>query len=175
MTDSLQFFPAAQIAAGLLLLLFGRRLFWIFVGAIGFFAGAQFGAQFFPDVDDLARLAIAAAGGIVGVFLAVFLQRLAVIVAGGLALGLLAVRIAPLIGLHTEAGVTVAFFAAALLGAVVVNVFFNPALIVISAVAGAVMISEALPLDAAIAPIFILPLTVLGVWVQARGTRSPAP
>lgn len=172
MEDSLQFYPVAQIAAGILLLFLGRRLFWIFVGAIGFFAGAQIAPQIFPSADDLALLAVAAAGGIVGAGLSLLLQRLAVIIAGGLALGLMAVRITPLLGLHTEAGATVAFVAAALLGAVVVNVIFDPALIVISSVTGAVMISEVLPLEETIRPILIVPLTVLGVWAQARAARA---
>jgi hypothetical protein len=173
MTDSLQFYPVVQIAAGLLLLLMGRRLFWVFVGAIGFFVGAQLAPAVFPAANDFTLLAVAVAGGLLGALLSLVLQRLAVILAGGLALGLMAVRIAPLVGLHQDAGMMVVFIAAALLGAVIVNVIFNPALIVISSVTGAVMISEALPLDPSIAPLLIVPLTVVGVWLQARAAREP--
>ncbi len=173
MTDSLQFSPVVQTMAGLLLLLLGRRLFWVFVGAIGFFVGSQIATVAMASTNDATVLGIALAGGIVGALLSLFLQRLAVMVAGGLALGMMAMRMAPLIGLHLDAGMAVAFIFAALLGAVLVNVIFGPALIVISSVTGAVMIAEALPLDGSLTPLLIVPLTVVGVLLQARATRGP--
>src|SRR5262245_24203633 len=74
-----------RILAGLLLLFFGRRLFWLFVGIIGFVAGMTFGAQFFAGQPEWVVLLIAIVCGLIGIVIAVFLQRFAVAVAGFLA------------------------------------------------------------------------------------------
>jgi hypothetical protein len=127
MNDPLLLTPAAQAVAGLLLLLLGRRLFWLFVALVGFFLGAQVGAAVFTNLADWALLAVALVTGLVGAGLAIFLQRLAVTIAGAIAGGMLAVRIAPLIGLHTEAGLIAAFVGGALIAAVLLAVLFDPA------------------------------------------------
>ena len=160
--------PAAQVVAGLLVLLLGRRIFWLFVALVGFFLGVQVGGQMFTDMADGVLLLIALGVGLVGAILAIFLQRLAVSVAGAIAGGMLAVRIAPLAGLHTEAGVIAAFVAGALVAAVVLTVLFDPALIVLSSLIGGVMVAEAFPIDPSIEPVVLVVLVVLGIAIQAR-------
>ena len=124
--------PAVQIVAGLLILFLGRRLFWLFVGVVGFFFGVQFAVKVLGDLSDWMVLLIALLVGIVSAALTMALQRLAVILAGGIAGGLLAMRIAPAAGMYTEDGILVAFVAGAFLMAVVFYVLFDPALITIS-------------------------------------------
>jgi hypothetical protein len=171
MDGPLQFTPAAQLIAGLLLLLMGRRLFWLFVALVGFFVGANYGALLFSNISDGLRLLVAVVAGLIGAGLAIVLQRLAVVVAGGIAGGMLAMRIAPLLGLYTDGGIMVAFVAGALLTAVLLAVLFDPALIVISALTGATMVAEAFPMDGALAAILLVILAVVGVLVQARSLR----
>ncbi|MGA7216503.1 MAG: hypothetical protein WBX20_20055, partial [Terrimicrobiaceae bacterium] len=83
--DQFHLTPLAQILAGLALLLFGRRLFWVFVGVIGFIAGMRFGAEVVKGQPEVVILLIAVAMGLLAALLAVVLQRVAVAVAGGLA------------------------------------------------------------------------------------------
>jgi hypothetical protein len=168
MNDPLLLTPAGQVVAGLLVLLLGRRIFWLFVGLVGFFLGAQASTQIFPDMADGVLLLVALAVGLVGAVLAILLQRLAVTMAGAIAGGMLAVRIAPLAGLHTEAGVIAAFVAGALVAAVVLAVLFDPALIVISALIGGVMAAEAFPIDPSVEPFVLVVLVALGIAIQAR-------
>ncbi len=168
MTSPLVFTPVVQIAGGLLLLLLGRRLFWLFVAVVGFFVGAQYGAGIFATPNDGVVLLAALALGALGAVLAVVLQRFAVTVAGAIAGGMMAIRIAPLLGLHTEAGVLAAAGAGALLAAGLLAVIFDPALIVISALTGAVMIAEALPIDHLLEPLVLISLALLGVYLQMR-------
>ena len=58
--------PVAALLVGLLLLFFGRKLFWLFVGATGFIVGLEFAAAFFPDgldvVGGAARAGVALPG-----------------------------------------------------------------------------------------------------------------
>ena len=154
--------------AGLLLVLFGRRLFWIFVGAVGFFAGLRYGGIVFSDLGEGTLILLSLALGVVGALLAIVLQRVAVMLAGGVAGGILAVRLAPLIGLHTEAGQWMAFVVVAALVAVVLSVIFDPALIVLSALMGAYMMAEAMNVAPSVEFVALVILFGVGLFVQTK-------
>src|SRR6266487_3912892 len=83
----------AKIAAGILLLILGRRLFWLFVGLIGFWAGMVIGERLFPHQAGLLQLLVPLLCGFAGILLAIFLQRLAIAVGGFLSGGYLALSI----------------------------------------------------------------------------------
>ncbi|MGH8048043.1 MAG: DUF4203 domain-containing protein [Chthoniobacterales bacterium] len=160
--------PAAQIIGGLLILFLGRRLFWVFVGIVGFFCGLQFGFQIFKGIADWLMLLLAILVGAISAGLAVVLQRIAVAIAGGFAGGMLALRLAPVAGLHTESGLWVAFIAGALLAAVMLTVLFDPMLILLSVITGALMIAEATPVDHIFEPIIFGICLIVGLAVQIR-------
>ena len=171
MDDALQFTATGQIVAGLLLLFLGRRLFWLFVGVVGFFAGVQFGDRIFAGMENWMLLLLSIGLGVIAAVLALALQRLAVMVAGGLMGGILAMQIAPSLGFHADNGLWVAFLFGALLAAVLFSVLFDPMLIGISALAGAVMITGALNLGDLLQAIMTIALFVAGVLVQMRIAR----
>lgn len=172
MDNSLPFTPAAQIIAGLLVLFLGRKLFWLFVGVVGFFGGLQIGLRWFAGLDGWLLLALSILVGLVCTGLAILLQRLAVGIAGGLVGGMLAMRLAPALGMHSETGVWVAFIVGALLAAVLLSVTFDPVLILLSAIVGAMMIAEALPLDPMLEPIVLGLCFLVGAAVQFRMYRN---
>jgi MFS family permease len=171
MGDTLTITPAAQVLGGLLILLFGRRLFWIFVGVVGFFFGLQFGLQVFKGIAEWMLLLLSLFVGVVCAGLAVLFQRLVVILAGGLAGGMLALWMAEPAGLHTEGAQIVAFIAGAFLAAVMLAVLFDPVLIILSVVIGALKITEALPLDHMLLPLVFGLCLVVGFAVQVRSLR----
>ena len=71
-----------HILIGLVLLVLGRRLFWVFVGCVGFVVGAQM-AQLYLELQPVWIVwAIALLSGLVGALLAVFFQTLAIGLAG---------------------------------------------------------------------------------------------
>ena len=172
MDDSLLLNQAAQIVAGLLVLFLGRRLFWLFVGVVGFFFGLRFGIEAFKGLSEWLLLMVSILIGLVSAGLTILLQRLAVIIAGGVAGGMIAMEVAPAFGLRTEAGQWLAFVAGTLLIAVIFYVLFDPALIVFSALTGAVMIAEAFPLDPMIEPLLLGLLFIVGAAVQIRMKRG---
>src|SRR5688500_12103206 len=63
--------PIFQILGGILLIIFGRRLFWLFVGLLGFFAGFTFASRFFSNQQEWVTLLIAVGCGLIGILLAV--------------------------------------------------------------------------------------------------------
>src|ERR1700756_2718363 len=71
-----------DILIAVVLLLFGRRLFWLFVGGIGFIVGFNFATQAFQGEPAWVALAVAAVVGLMAAVLSIFLQRLVVAIAG---------------------------------------------------------------------------------------------
>ncbi len=128
--------PLLQILLGLLPLLFGRQLFWLFVGITGFLIGILLGEALFPDLAPLIRLLISLGIGVIGALLAVAIQVPMAMVAGFLALGGVGLLIA-----NSLAGPPwlrwLLFFGLGLLGAVLVAFYFDWALIIVSSIQGA--------------------------------------
>ena len=74
---------AANALFGILVLILGRRLFWLFVAVAGVVVGFNLAEQVVSIEAAWLLLAIGVVGGIIGALLAVFAQRLAVAVEGG--------------------------------------------------------------------------------------------
>ena len=149
-----------RVVVGLLLLTLGKRLFWLFVAAVGFVATLGVATQFFQPQSELTLFAIAVAAGFVGALLAVFAQKLAVGIAGFLAGGYLAIGLLGLFGVELGQQWWQPFVFGGILGALISYPLFDWALIV-----------QALEIGTDLA----LPLTVLaalvGVTIQARVFR----
>jgi hypothetical protein len=164
---------SAQWIVGILLLFLGRKLFWFFVGAVGFFWGVQLAGQFASGQSELILLLIAVALGIVCAMLSVVLQRLAVALAGWFAGGLLATRLAVGLGWSHQPALWIAFLIGAIAAAIVVSLLFDWALIILSALTGATVIAEALPLETVPRMIVATLLFAMGVLVQAKWLTPP--
>src|ERR1700676_4910126 len=82
--------PIIGVIVGAAILLFGRKLFWLFVAALGFAVGVEIATYFMHDPPVWMTLMIALGLGILGALLAILLQKLAVAVAGFVAGGRLA-------------------------------------------------------------------------------------
>lgn len=133
-----------SIVSGVILLLFGRRLFWLFVAAIGFGVGFALAGAIFNDRSGWVPLLIALVVGALGAWLAIGLQKIALAVAGFAAGGFVAAFLVRSAGLDI-AGVLV-WIAGGILGAIFLNLLFNWALIILSAASGAVLLTRSLPL-----------------------------
>ncbi len=67
---------------GVVLLILGRKLFWVFVGAGGFIAGLNLAESVLAGTGSWTGLAVAVIAAIIGTVLAIFLQKVMVAVAG---------------------------------------------------------------------------------------------
>src|SRR5579871_5567358 len=85
--------PAVGLLVGVAILLLGRKLFWLFVGAIGFALGAELAPQIIHQPAPTVTLIIAFFLGFLGALFAILIQKLAVGVAGFVAGGWAAVGI----------------------------------------------------------------------------------
>ena len=118
------------VLLGIALLVAGRRLFWLFVGTLGFIAGLQL-AALVPNLSEGTVLVIGLIVGVVFALLAVFLQRLAVGVAGFLAGGFIFTTLAARLGLESLS-TWVIYLIGGLIGIALVMLLFDWALIVFS-------------------------------------------
>src|SRR5213082_3459313 len=170
-------FSVAIVGAliGIVILLFGRKLFWLCVAAVGFAAGVEIAPHLVNEPSPLLALTVAVVLGLIGALLALFLQKVAVAVLGFLAGGKLAGAIAAAFFVHYAQYSTVIFLIGGVVGAILLLALFDWALIVVSSLIGAHLIQSAIVLPASGSTIVFIGLAVLGILVQAaslRGSRA---
>lgn len=156
------------ILVGAALLLFGRKLYWLFVGGVGFIAGFQIATYLLQGRTDWVILLIALGAGLLGILAAFFLQRIVVGITGFFAGGYLLFTFAPMV-LHTNDNVIrwVAAAVGGLLGVLLVGVLLDPALILLSSLAGATAVSMNVPLDQQAQGLLFIILAIVGILVQS--------
>jgi len=157
----------ANILVGLALLLLGKRLFWLFVGAIGFMAASDAAATHFSGLPDWQILIISLGAGLLGILLALFFQKLAILLVGFYAGGYLAVSLFTTLNMAPPPALPWApFIIGGLLGAVLLYLLFDWTLIVLSSLAGATFISQTIQPLGIPSPIVMAILFLAGVVVQ---------
>ena len=159
------------LIVGLAVLLFGRRLFWLFVGAAGFLVGLHVAPTLFHGPEWL-MVVVALGLGIIGAVLAVVFQWLAVCLAGfaaGVQGGLAASAV---LGLADRWAWAVTFVAGVVVAALVLWLW-DPVLIVVSALVGAGLLEPLVPVSAALHPWVFFGLAVVGIIVQASVVGPP--
>ncbi|MDX2081664.1 MAG: hypothetical protein SFU53_12850 [Terrimicrobiaceae bacterium] len=162
-----------EVLVGLVLVLFGRRLFWLFVAVAGFLLGADAAGRWVSGEATWLVWAAALLAGIVGALLAVFLQKAAVVIAGGLAGAWVALEWAQTAGL-AEPIPWIAAVALGLISAALAYFVFEWALILLSALVGVSLAVGPLPLEAVWKGAVATLLFIVGVVVQFLTTRRRA-
>lgn len=164
--------PTVGLLVGVALLLLGRKLFWLFVAAIGFALGAELAPQIIHQPAPLVTLVIAIGLGLIGALFAVLLQKFAIGVSGFLAGGWVAIRIYAFFAGHLRND-QIVFIVGGILGAILFLALFDWALILFSSIAGARFIAGAIVLSQTSRSILFLVLIVIGIAVQSS-MLSPA-
>ncbi len=156
-----------MLALGAVLLLFGRRAFWIFVAAAGFVAGLTFATHYMAGQPELVILLIAVVAGIIGAGLAIMLEWLAILIAGFLTGGYVATTLAVSLGLALASGNWVIYIAGGIIGVILVAALFDWAIIILSALFGANIIVTSLSIPSTLHWVIFLGLIIVGIIVQA--------
>jgi len=158
-----------HILIGLILLGLGRRLFWLFVGCVGFVAGLQM-AQLYLGLQPVWMVwAIALLFGLVGTLLAMFFQTLAIGLGGFAAGSTIAAYIAGMVGYTAVPSI---IFIGGMAGVILLAATFDWALIGLSSVAGSTLIVQSLNVTSQAGMVLYAVLIVLGVVFQATMLRS---
>jgi hypothetical protein len=161
----------ALILVGVLTLLFGRRLFWLFVGVAGFLFGLSVAQAALPIQGELAQLLAGLCVGLIFAGLALIIQRPMAMLAGFVALGVAGQSLGAQVGLPMWGQIAL-FIVFGLIGLLLVAVLFDWALIIVSSLNGAAAAGGGLAalftLPAWAALVTVLALAILGVAYQAR-------
>ena len=153
------------------LLVAGRRLFWLFVGAAGFVTGVQLTTRYWHGPEGLA-LIVGLVIGVIFALLAISLQTIAIGIAGFLAGGYVLSGLAGMLGMDRHALVWIIFVVGGIVGVILVRYLFDWAIITLSSLGGASLLLEALfPARATGGLIFPI-LFIIGVVIQGSVLRS---
>ena len=170
-----------RLLLGIVMLTMGRRLYWLFLGGVGFILGFEAAKRILDGQLHGIILIIALLGGIIGALLAVFVQKFAIAAGGFLGGGYLLILVLKQFGVATLHYQWLVFIIGGLVGALLMTILFGWTLIVISSAIGAILILPSLHAGPGTSDLFFLLLLALGIIIQygffARKSvrRSKAP
>ena len=121
--------PIISVAIGVAILLFGRKLFWLFVAAVGFALGIEIAPHLVHQPSPALALTFALVLGFAGALIAFLLQKLAIGIVGFLAGARLAIALASAFLVNHERYDIVTFIIGGILGAILLLALFDWALI----------------------------------------------
>jgi len=127
---------------GLPLLIWGRKLFWFFVGSLGFIAGFVLANRFLTTNEQWIILIVSATLGLIGVFLALSVQKFALTVAGFIAGTYLSYQLIMNLNISFHEWNWLAYVIGGIVGSLLILSVFDWALILLSSLVGASLISQ---------------------------------
>jgi hypothetical protein len=163
--------PVISVIVGVAILLFGRKLFWLFVAALGFAVGLEIAAYFMKEPPQWMTLLLALGCGVIGALLAILLQKLAIAVAGFIAGGRIAWALAAAFFVDHAHYRGITFVIGGILGALLLLALFDWVLILLSSIEGAHLIGNGFTLPEKGSMILFIALAMIGIAVQASMLR----
>ena len=150
------------------LLIAGRKLFWLFVGAAGFITGIQLTSRFWHGSEGLAII-VGLIIGFIFALLAIFLQRIAIGIAGFLSGAYILSALATMLGMNTN---LIVYIIGGIIGLILVSYLFDWAIITLSSLAGASLITELSSQQRGIGGLVFILLFITGVVIQGSTLRN---
>ena len=161
-----------RLIVGLLLLVLGRRLYWLFVAGIGFLCGLELAPRLLPQQSETVIVIAALALALVGALVAVVATKVVLALIGFAAGAGTAALLFPNLGGDNQLLAVIAYVVAGVVGAILLVTVFDWALIVLSSVAGAALISvsaeQLLQIPPTATTALIIILAVVGILIQSR-------
>jgi len=155
-----------KIFLGLIVLILGRKIFWLSVAIVGFLVGMELTGMLLADQPTWVLLAGGLAAGLIGALLAVLAQRVAFGLAGFFAGAYFTLIVAQSQG----AGGTsmILPIVGGVIGALVAVLLMDWAIIVLSCLVGAGTIVAQLQLSPHVSAIAFAVLVIIGIVIQAK-------
>jgi len=155
-----------NLLSGLLFLIAGRKLFWVFVGIVGFLLGMHFALEYFAPHGQATALLFSLIIGALGAFLALGFEWVAIFLSGFLGGGYFLMNIFSYGGGSPESAIFI-FLIGGLCGLLLTILLFDWALILLTSLVGAVLISKHLTVNEPAQMITFIICAVIGIIVQA--------
>lgn len=161
-----------KLFLGAMLMIQGRKLYWLFVGGVGFFVTLLLLDPPYSGMSVQTARIFAVIVAFIGAVMAIFLQRLAVFVGGFLGGGYLLVLLVELFGARLGDLNFFLFLVGGVVGGLIVNSAFDGALIFFSALIGAGMVVQVINLSPLWRFVAIPLLAAVGMGLQALIMRD---
>lgn len=156
-----------RLLLGIFMLLAGSRLFWLFLGAVGFISGFDLAEKMMRSQPGDMIIVVALLAGLAGALLAIFLQKIAILAGGFIAGGYLSLRLMEELGMRNSPYHWLLLVLGCIIGAVLMQVLFKWALIVLSSGVGAILVLQVFPLSRHMTRLPFVILFILGIVIQA--------
>lgn len=157
-----------QILFGLAMLFLGRRLFWVFVGSIGFITATEVALANFSHQPDWVIVLIGLAFGVAGALMALFFQAGAIASAGILGGGYLGLLVIRSLNVSNQTAIVISYVIGAIIGLILFFVFFDSALVAISSFSGAYILVQQIPLSGLNFWLVLILFAFVGIVVQIQ-------
>jgi hypothetical protein len=164
-----------RLFLGIALLVIGHRLFWLFLGGVGFLFGFDFAQRTMHIQPQSVILIIALFAGAVGAMVAIVLQKFAIVAGGFFAGGYLLIELLKVAGVRTIDYYWFIFVAGGLVGAVLMSVVFDWTLIILSSLIGSILILQTFHFRQPLSEFLFICLVLLGVGMQFGLIRKSPP
>ncbi len=162
---------------GIALVLFGRRLYWLFVAGAGFLTGLELAPRLLPGRPEWVIFAAAIGLALLGMILAIVAQKFIIALVGLVAGGGIGMLLLRMLGLEGDVLTWIVYAVSALLGVLIVLALFEWGLILLSSLAGANLVVIGLQdqthISQGVALIAVIVVAVIGVVVQAGFLGAP--
>lgn len=155
------------ILLGIGLLVFGRKLFWLFVGAVGFVAGVNLVTLGWHGPEAVAII-VGILAGLIFAALAIFFKSITIGLTGFLGGGALLLMVAGWLGVDSALPSFIIYIVGGILGIILVSMMFDWAVILISSIVGANIIIRSVDMGGPLGWLGLIALIVVGIAIQAR-------
>jgi hypothetical protein len=166
-----------QVCAGLLLCFLGKRVLWLFLGALGFFLTYNLVCAYLPELPDRSVMILALAGGALTGTLVLLAEKGVVWIGGLLGGGYVGALIWQVVQPSAHGFPWPAIVLGALLGLLTARFLVTLGLAVLTSAVGAALLAVSLPAEQYRMILFVV-MFLLGLVVQSgllrkRGKTSP--
>lgn len=173
LTEQLYHADYVFLVLGAFLLIFGKRLFWLALAALGFVVGLQLSDKYLALSGEM-EYVVAGVAGVAGAVFAYMAKKLAVTVSGFGIGAILAYHLAQPYAEDLAYQIWFVVLVGALLGVCFAAFLANAALVVLSVLLGAFLVTRALLLEPQQEMVVFAVLAVVGFVIQTTwGRKAP--
>lgn len=156
------------LGIGFFLLIFGRKLFWLFVGGAGFAAGLISAPQLLGEQPNSVVITVALVLGACGALAAIFLKKIALRIAGFICGTFLAASIVQYLEVEVGHWIWIYLLLGGLVGLLLVLTLFEWSLIILSSITGSLLFVQSIPIEKKFLPLCFVLAALIGMLIQIK-------
>ena len=166
---------ALNTFVGILLITYGKKVIWLLLTTVVYFAGQSLLPTLFPEKEKIFIITISALIAGILMILMIFIKKVALTITGIFGGGYLLlnfIKNSPQTSMFSGYQDWVIFLLGSIVGVLFAFILFNWFITLFSAMTGSLLILDIFHLDPFLRMLFLIPMLILGVYLQTRLTSS---